>query len=93
MQLTDEQFKMHCRDYDGYCTVCDDITRWGDTEPDAEGYPCEECGEDSCYGIEQAMILGHVEVSPPPDEEEKDLKRCDVCDVYLNDEGECPAGH
>lgn len=35
--------------YSGICLACGE-TRWGDTEPDAENYPCEACGENKVSG-------------------------------------------
>jgi hypothetical protein len=29
-------------------------------EPDAERYPCEECGSRKVYGVEQLMLLGRL---------------------------------
>lgn len=35
--------------YSGLCLNCGEW-RWGDTEPDAQKYPCESCGMDKVYG-------------------------------------------
>lgn len=63
LQLTLEQVQDHSRDYDGFCTFCNAVTRWGDTEPDAENYECPECEAQSCFGIEQAVIMGLIEIT------------------------------
>jgi predicted RNA-binding Zn-ribbon protein involved in translation (DUF1610 family) len=60
--LSREEFREHREDYDGYCTTCEEVTRYGETEPDAEEYECPQCGQDTCYGIEQALLLGYLEV-------------------------------
>lgn len=60
--MTLDDYRDHCNDFDGYCTTCKEITRYGETEPDAEGYECPDCGEDTCYGIELALLLGHLEI-------------------------------
>ena len=57
MQL--EEYKEHCADYDGICTECGAI-RWGDTEPDAEGYHCDSCGGDTVVGFELAFMCGNI---------------------------------
>ncbi len=36
----------------GWCTECKAFTR-PDTEPDATGYHCPDCGEDSVIGAEE----------------------------------------
>jgi len=45
--------------YTGWCKVCKEFTR-GSTEPDAEGYDCEKCGEKEVVGAEQALLLGLI---------------------------------
>jgi hypothetical protein len=46
----------------GWCTTCQAFTR-GNTEPDAENYPCEVCGEDSVFGAEQSLLCGLLPLS------------------------------
>ena len=48
--------------FQGYCTVCEDFTR-DSTEPDAEGYDCPICGQDAVMGVEQALLLGEIDIS------------------------------
>jgi hypothetical protein len=61
MQLKVEDFHTHVENNDGYCTVCDDVTRTGGTEPDAREYPCPKCGQLTVMGVEQALVEGHIE--------------------------------
>lgn len=42
-------------DNPGLCTACGNEQGW--TEPDAEGYECEACGEEAVYGAEQLVIM------------------------------------
>ena len=63
INLTEEAYEEHCESYDGYCTKCDQITRFGETEPDAQHYPCPECETNSVVGIEMALIQGDIEFS------------------------------
>ena len=56
----DEVYEM-CESTDGYCTECDDITRSG-CEPDARKYPCPDCGQNTVYGIEWAVMTDLIEV-------------------------------
>lgn len=60
--ISESEYHEHCENYDGFCTVCQDFTRDGDTEPDAENYPCEECEGETCVGTEQALIMGLIDI-------------------------------
>ena len=60
VKMSAEEFQEHCNDNHGLCTACSAI-REEFTEPDAEEYPCEECGEDKVQGMENALIEGNVE--------------------------------
>lgn len=60
--LTVEEYGEHCDEDNGLCLNCGEI-RCGSTEPDAENYPCEACGEDKVMGFEMAMISGYIEIS------------------------------
>jgi hypothetical protein len=60
MKMTTSEYLNHTNNCDGYCPDCNDVTRNGDTEPDAEEYECYECGEETCMGIEQAMLYNHL---------------------------------
>lgn len=62
MQMNEHEYEGYVDANDGYCTACDAVTRDGMTEPDAEGYPCDECGGDTCMGIEQALVCGLIEI-------------------------------
>lgn len=62
MKLTLQQYHEHCDLYDGYCTECDDITVFGGVEPDAEERECDECGQPTVMGVEQATVLEHIEI-------------------------------
>lgn len=60
--------KMSEAEYHGYrdrlvglCCECG--AERGSTEPDAEDYPCEACGQDTVYGIEQLMLMGQIEIT------------------------------
>ena len=43
----------------GFCLACREIREC--TEPDAENYRCEVCGEDAVYGPHWILIAGLVE--------------------------------
>ena len=61
MKMTEEEYRDFRNGYDGYCTKCNDVTRYGGTEPDAENYECHECGDMKAMGIENALIMGYIE--------------------------------
>lgn len=54
-EMDEEEYWEHSNDFDGVCKVCEEI-KYGGCEPDAENYPCEECGEDAVVGMELALI-------------------------------------
>lgn len=55
--MTERTYQRHCDEYSGLCTKCGTI-RHGETEPDAEGYPCHKCKANAVVGIENALMLG-----------------------------------
>lgn len=62
IKITEEQFLEHQESNDGFCKNCEEFTRIGDTEPDAENYLCEVCGGNYCSGAEHALISGMIEI-------------------------------
>lgn len=40
----------------GVCLACAEFKEY-DVEPDAENYPCENCGEEKVMGLEQYVML------------------------------------
>lgn len=68
-KMTEAEYLELCESSSGVCTKCGEI-RHGDTEPDAEDYPCEACGEDKVQGIENAMIDGNIEIVDEAEGEE-----------------------
>lgn len=58
--LSEDEYRQHCDDYDGFCLACGE---WGEggVEPDARGYECEGCGKKAVYGAEELSIMGSVE--------------------------------
>lgn len=55
------EFLDHCEEYNGLCLHCGAI-RYGNTEPDAEDYYCEECSKNEVIGFENALMLGYIEL-------------------------------
>jgi hypothetical protein len=55
--ITENEFAEATDNSMGWCPKCREFTR-DCTEPDAEGYDCEQCGENSVVGAEVAMVAG-----------------------------------
>jgi len=75
MKLTDEAFEDHSDNSAGYCTQCDRITRDA-TEPDADGYECPECQQDTVMGMDNALVEGHITIT----EESEDQNETEEAD-------------
>lgn len=59
-KITEAEYLDNADQYIGYCTACKEFTREC-TEPDAEGYDCPECKNDTVMGTEQALLCGHID--------------------------------
>lgn len=59
--VSEKVFENRCEAYKGFCTTCEKFTR-GETEPDAENYPCPRCKKDTVMGTEQALLCGHLSI-------------------------------
>lgn len=68
MKLTVNQYMSAQDNYEGYCTSCDLLTR-DSTEPDAENYNCPECEEHTVMGVDNALMMGLIEIDDEADDE------------------------
>lgn len=59
--VSQEDYSDATENYMGFCTVCEAFTR-DSTEPDAEGYDCPECENNTVVGAEDALISGLIEI-------------------------------
>ena len=59
-RMSEERFNDLCESYTGLCLSCG--AGRSHCEPDARGYPCEECGEPKVYGAEELLLMGRIEV-------------------------------
>lgn len=76
MQMTTEEFEAQSECNAGYCRNCDMVTNPDGVEPDAEGYECEECGEDAVMGLENALVEGLIELEDNDEENEDEVDDC-----------------
>ena len=58
--ITEEEYRDYADSYAGYCIACRCVTNDSGVEPDAEGYPCDECGLPRVMGVEQALMMGRI---------------------------------
>ena len=58
MKMTEDEYQHACDQMQGLCRFCCYLAEG--VEPDAEGYPCELCGQAEVIGLEQAFLLGFV---------------------------------
>ena len=61
VQVLEEDYIDATENYRGWCTGCEEFTR-DCTEPDAEGYDCPQCDENTVIGAEDALISGLIEI-------------------------------
>lgn len=71
VKMTSETYSAHCDEDHGVCTSCGAI-RFDFTESDAENYKCNECGNNSVQGMEQALLTDHIELIDDDDDEDDD---------------------
>jgi len=62
IEMTGTEYTMTRRRYEGYCAMCGGITVDSGVEPDAEFRSCPDCGKEEVFGIEQAMLMGLVDI-------------------------------
>jgi hypothetical protein len=67
-KMTEAEYEEHRETNSGLCLACGEI-KFGDTEPDAENYECDSCGEHQVQGIENAMVDGNIEIVEISEEE------------------------
>ena len=62
MRLSKREYYVHSNYNDGYCSYCNLITNEGGVEPDAKGYECNDCGNNTVMGIEMAFITDAIAI-------------------------------
>jgi len=56
-KISERRYREACREYEGWCTACGDFTTC-EVEPDAVGYRCDCCDENTVMGAEEALLCG-----------------------------------
>lgn len=59
-KTTEARYREACENYEGWCKTCCDFTTM-EVEPDAEDYECDQCGEHTVVGAEDALMLELIE--------------------------------
>ena len=62
MEMSMKEYYIASRNHEGYCTECKKLTR-DRCEPDAENYPCPDCENNSVFGVENAMLIGYIDIT------------------------------
>lgn len=62
-RITLTEFERAAEDNVGWCSTCGEFTTDG-VEPDAEGYECDLCGENTVMGATYAAISGEFSIAP-----------------------------
>lgn len=63
IKISADQYSDATESYSGFCTTCNKITNLDGVEPDARGYTCDECSEDTVMGVEEALMMGKITIS------------------------------
>lgn len=61
-KMSEDEYRELCGEYAGICLACGAI-KFSGVEPDAEDYECEHCDKKKVCGIEQALMLGAIEIA------------------------------
>ena len=73
IRLSEDTYRNYQNEYNGICVRCG-YTRWGETEPDARNYPCEECETNNVYGIDELLVMGQIIIDDDIDFDVIDFK-------------------
>ena len=57
--LTQDEYHAMREEYSGFCTACG--AEVSGIEPDASKCICDECDNNSVFGIEELLLMGQVE--------------------------------
>jgi len=63
VRIRESDYHVIREEYTGFCAICRRMTT-DNVEPDTRRHPCDACGADTVYGIDEAVTMGFVAVSP-----------------------------
>lgn len=72
LEVTEDEFRNLSNEYCGFCFHCGSV-KYGDCEPDARDYECEDCGENRVYGIEESLMYNRISLTDKYDDDNDDL--------------------
>ena len=59
--MTEVEYREADDDHEGRCVACGAVAT--SVEPDARGYPCEECGATGVFGLQELVLMGVVDIT------------------------------
>ena len=62
-KITESRYSEARNSYEGWCVECSEFTR-SQTEPDAEGYDCPQCEENTVIGADNLLYMDEIVVIP-----------------------------
>lgn len=65
MKITKDEYHDLRESNAGFCENCDECTADSGVEPDAQDYDCIVCAMPTVFGVEQALLLGYIEIEEP----------------------------
>lgn len=65
--MTESEYFENTESNNGWCVHCKEVTAIGGIEPDARKYRCEKCSNQAVYGIEEALMMGEIEIEDEED--------------------------
>jgi hypothetical protein len=71
IKMSMEEFQTGNEECNGICLACHEI-QYGGCEPDARRYKCESCGARKVYGLEEALLMGRLDIEEDDEDERGD---------------------
>lgn len=68
IEITEEEFRAYHDDGGGICLECGEFAE--NVEPDARDYQCDSCEQWRVFGLDEALMAGHIVFGPSFEKEE-----------------------